>query len=296
MKCPKCGFTNNRSGSRCLSCGTSFREKQQLTIEPEQVQQPAQTVPDWRKEVTRKAREYGERKKYLTTPPRPLKEHVHEPQPEQHESIRTSVEVAAAVEPGPPPIAPEVFSPPLKPSHPPLPREPQPRRRLELDVTPEVKFPIEVEPEATEEPSLYIGRRFLALLIDHAIMLGLAFALMFFFRQVLSYDLKTKFESAWLPIIGAILLFHFLYYFYFHKTSRQTPGLLFLSLEIRNPSSSSISASKIITRWAALVFLNVFNLVPFFLGKNFLLLDLLSETEVRSFKDKNLVFNHEGHE
>src|SRR5262245_37486713 len=128
MKCPKCGFNNNRSGTRCLSCGISFREQQQLTIEPEQVQQSAQTIPDWRKEVTRKAREFGERKKYLTTPPRPLKEHVHQAQPEQREPIRTSVEVAAAVEPEPPSIPPEAFSPRLKTSPPPFPREPQPRR------------------------------------------------------------------------------------------------------------------------------------------------------------------------
>src|SRR5262245_65856448 len=81
MKCPKCGFTNNRPGTRCLKCGTLFPEQEQLIIEPERMQQTTSAVPEWRKEVTRKAREYGERKKILTTPPRPLKEQPTEPEP-----------------------------------------------------------------------------------------------------------------------------------------------------------------------------------------------------------------------
>jgi uncharacterized RDD family membrane protein YckC len=287
MKCPKCGFTNNRPGNRCLKCGVPFPEQQQLSIEPE-IQQAKPTVPEWRKEVTRKAREFGEKKKILTTPQRPLKEHARDPEPSvQHEPILPRVEVSASVEPAPARITPEVFHPPLKSSPQPLPREPQPKRRLELDLEQMLPPQIELESDATEEPPLHIGRRFASLLVDHAILIGLAFAVMFFFREVMSYDLKTKFESAWIPIIGAILLFHFLYYFYFHKTARQTPGQVFLSLEIRNPSSGSISTGKVFTRWAALVFLNVLNLLPLFFGKKFLLLDRISETEVRSFKEKN---------
>jgi uncharacterized RDD family membrane protein YckC len=289
MKCPKCSFTNNRPGPRCLKCGAPFPEQQQLSIEPEPVQQTNPSVPDWRKEVTRKAREFGERKKILTTPPRPLKERAGDLEPSiQHEPILPRVEVSTAtIEPEPPRIRSEVFPPPLKTSPHPLIREPQPKRRLELDLEPILVPEIELESDTTEEHPLYIGRRTAALFIDHAILIGLAFAVMFFFREVLSFDLQTKFESGWPPIIGAMLLFHFLYYFYFHTTSRQTPGQVFLSMEIRNPSSGSISGGQVFGRWAALVFLNVFNLVPFFLGKNFLLLDLLSGTVVRSFKEKN---------
>jgi uncharacterized RDD family membrane protein YckC len=287
MKCPKCGFTNNRPGTRCLKCGSPYPH-QQLLIESERMQESDSAVPDWRKEVTRKAREYGERKKILTTPPRPLKEHADGPEPsDRRPPILPTVEVSAAIEPEPARISHEVFHPPLNTVAPPLPREPLPRRRLELDLSEFLPPPLELESEATEAPSLYMGRRFAALLVDHAILIGFGFAVMFFFREVLSYDLRTKFETAWLPIIGAMLLFHFLYYFYFHKTSRQTPGLLFLSLEIRNPSGGSISSGKVFGRWACLVFLNFLNLLPLFFGKKFLLLDLLSSTEVRSFKEKN---------
>jgi uncharacterized RDD family membrane protein YckC len=289
MKCPKCGFTNNRSGTRCVKCGNPFPEQQQLSIEPEPAQQTKPSVPDWRQEVIRKAREYGERKKILTTPPRPLKEHANDPEPSiRHEPIAPAVEVSTAtIEPERTRITPGVFPPTLKTSPQALLREPQPRRRLELDLDGILPPGIELESDTNEEHPLNIGRRFAALLVDHAILIGLTFAVIFFFREVLSYDLRTKFESAWFPIIAAMMLFHFLYYFYFHTTSRQTPGQVFLSLEIRNPSGGSISAGTVFGRWAALVFLNVFNLVPLFLGKNFLLLDLLSGTEVRSFKEKN---------
>jgi uncharacterized RDD family membrane protein YckC len=310
MKCPKCGFTPSRPATRCVRCGTSYPEPQQLSIEPEPVLQAAATaVPDWRKEVTRKAREYGERKKILTTPPRPLKEQESEPAVQQQrtvprferiaprvepvlprvEPIVPRVEVSAAIEPEPQ-ITTEVLPPPIKTSPPPLIREQQPIRRIELDLEEVLPLQVELESETSEEHPLYIGRRFAALLSDHVIMIGLVFAVWFFSRVVFGYDLKVKFESSALPIIGALLVFHFLYYFYFHKTSRQTPGQVFLSLEIRNPSTNSIPARKVIGRWASLVFLNVFNLLPVFLGKKFLLLDLLSGTEVRSFKD----FNHEG--
>jgi uncharacterized RDD family membrane protein YckC len=310
MKCPKCGFTPSRPATRCVRCGTSYPEEQQLVIEPEPVLQTTAAVPDWRKEVTRKAREYGERKKILTTPPRPLKEQGSEPPVQQQrtsprfERIAPRVEPvlprvepisppAVEVSPAEPQITPEVLTPPIKTSPPPLIREPQPIRRIELDLEEILPPELEFESDNAEEHDLYLGRRFAALLSDHVIMIGLIFAVSFFLRLVFSYDVRTKFESSALLMLGAVLLFHFLYYFYFHKTSRQTPGQVFLSLEIRAPSSGSIPAGKIIGRWASMVFLNVFNLVPVFLGKNCLLLDLLSGTEVRSFKDKK-DFNHEG--
>src|SRR5262245_20770227 len=302
MKCPKCGFTPSRPATRCVRCGTSYPEQQQLLIDPEPVLQAAAAVPDWRKEVTRKAREYGERKKILTTPPRPLKEHAIDPEPPLQqqrvmprverivprvEPVLPRVEVSAAIETEPQ-ITSEVLPPPIEASAPPLIREPQPVRRIELDIGQMLPLELEVESETTEEHPLYIGRRFAAFLSDHVIMIGFVFAVWFFSRVVLSYDLRAKFESSPVPIIGALLLFHFLYYFYFHKTARQTPGQIFLSLEIRNPSSGSISAGKVIGRWAALVFLNIFNIMPLFFGKNFLLLDRISDTEVRSFNEKTL--------
>lgn len=284
MKCPKCGFTNNRPGSRCIKCGAFFQEQQPPEIETT-MQQTKTAVPDWRREVTRKAREYGERKKILTTPPRPLKEHTSDSEPSiQHEPLRSNVEVSVSIEPESVRITPEVFRTPLKNAAQPLPRETQPRRRLELDLEEMLPLEIELDSDTPEEPSLHLGRRFASLVVDHAILVGLVFAVMFFFREVLSYDLKTK--LAWIPIIGAMLLFHFLYYFYFHKSARQTPGQVFLSLEIRNPSSGGLSTGQVFSRWAALVFLNVFNILPLFFGRNFLLLDLLSGTEVRSFKEK----------
>lgn len=303
MKCPKCGFTPSRPATRCVRCGTSYPEQQQLEIEPEPVLQATAAVPDWRKEVTRKAREFGERKKILTTPPRPLKEQSIDPEPPVRreravprperivprvEPILPPVEVStAAIEPETPAVNAEVFHSPSKSSPPPsVLREQQPIRRIELDLEQILPSEIEIGSEGTDEHPLYIGKRFAALLADHVIMIGLIFAVIFFAR-VLGYDLRAKFGSFWLPMIGAVLLFHFLYYFYFHKTSRQTPGQVFLSLEIRNPSTGAIPTGNVIGRWAALVFLNVFNLVPLFLGKNFLLLDYLSGTEVRSFKEKS---------
>src|SRR5262245_14374141 len=147
MKCPKCGFTPSRPATRCVRCGTSFPEEQ-LSIEPEPVLQAKAVVPEWRKEVTRKAREYGERKKILTTPPRPLKEHAIDPESSVHrervvqrhdrivprvEPILPHVEISTAIEPEPQ-ITPEVLPPIIKASPPPLIREPQPVRRIELDL------------------------------------------------------------------------------------------------------------------------------------------------------------------
>jgi uncharacterized RDD family membrane protein YckC len=308
MKCPKCGFTPSRPATRCVRCGTSYPEQHQLEIEPEPVLQATAAIPDWRKEVTRKAREFGERKKILTTPPRPLKEQSNDSEPPRKqervvsrparivpnveptlprvEPVLPGVQISVAMEPEPQ-FTSENLAPPIKTSPPPLIREPQRTRRIELDLVEEVlPLEVEVESENAEEHPLYIGRRFAALLSDHVIMIGLIFAVWFFLRLVLSFDVRTKLESSSVLILGGVLLFHFFYYFYFHKTSRQTPGQVFLSLEIRNPSSGSISVSQIIGRWAALVFLNIFNIMPLFFGKNFLLLDYLSATEVRSFKEK----------
>lgn len=287
MKCPKCGFTNNRSVTRCVKCGAGFPGEQRTSTEQETAQQARPSVPEWRKEVTRKAREYGERKKVLTTPPRPLKEQGSDSEPATPEAPALHKrEIPASVESEPARTTPEVFPSQTKSSSEPLIQQSQPHRRLEFDLQEIAPPDAELDSDTSEEPSLYLGRRLASLLVDHAILGGLAYALAFFCREVLSYDLKTIYESAPLPIIGAILLFHFLYYFYFHKTARQTPGQVFFSLEVRDPLSGGIASGKVFTRWAALVFLNVLNLLPLLFGKSFLLLDRLSGTEVRSFKEK----------
>ncbi len=288
MKCPKCGFANNRPVTRCVKCGAGLPGEQRTSTEQETAQQARPLIPEWRKEVTRKAHEYGERKKVLTTPPGPLKEHGSDSEPATPEvPVLHKPEIPASVESEPVRTTPEVFPSQMKSSSEPLIQQSQPHRRLEFDLQEITPPDPELDSDTTEEPSLYLGRRLASLLVDHAILGGLAYAVAFFCHEVLSYDLKSVFESAPLPSLGAILLFHFLYYLYFHKIARQTPGQVFFSLEVRDPLSGGIASGKVFIRWAALVLLNVLNLLPLLFGKNFLLLDRLSGTQVRSFKEKH---------
>ncbi|PWT92572.1 MAG: hypothetical protein C5B54_03325, partial [Acidobacteria bacterium] len=86
------------------------------------------------------------------------------------------------------------------------------------------------------------------------------------------------------PVAGALALIHGGYYCYFYKVFHQTPGQVFLKLELRDPVTGNIAIGKIITRWLAMVFLNLFNLVPLFWGSD-LLLDRLSRTYIRQLKN-----------
>jgi hypothetical protein len=61
---------------------------------------------------------------------------------------------------------------------------------------------------------------------------------------------------------------------------------LFFALEVRDTSSGTVSFGKALGRWASLVFFNVFNFAPLFWGREFLLHDFLSGTEVRSLKSR----------
>jgi uncharacterized RDD family membrane protein YckC len=291
MKCPNCGFTNERTGTRCLRCGSGLVEHPETPIAAEAIptSQPA-NVPEWRQEVTRKAREFGERKKTLTTPPRPLKEQPADTAEENQRYETSKAEpVFARIEPPASHPKEELssFSPPPRVHEPPIPiiiKEAAPQHRLELDVPQMIAF----EEESDAEAPLHVGRRAASFLVDHAIMGAVIFVVGLICRELFSYDLQTINRSSPLAVISGILLFHFIYYFYFLKTARQTPGQVFFSLEVREPlSGTSIGSGKIFSRWASIVFLNVFNVVPLFFGKKFLLMDHLSGTVVRSMKPED---------
>jgi uncharacterized RDD family membrane protein YckC len=290
MKCPNCGFTNDRTGTRCLRCGSELIEHTQVPVASESTaaSQPA-VVPDWRKEVTRKAREFGERKKTLTTPPRALKEQLADASDEnQHHEVLKEEPVFARIEP---PISHpkeelSSYSPPPRLQEPPIPiilKETAPQHRLELDL-PQM---IALEEESEAEAPLHLGRRAASFLVDHVIMVIVIIVVGLVCRELFNYDLQSIGRSSPLAVISGILLFHFIYYFYFLTTARQTPGQVFFSLEVREPSGTTIGSGKIFSRWASLLFLNVFNIVPVFFGKKFLLLDHLSGTVVRSMKPED---------
>jgi uncharacterized RDD family membrane protein YckC len=91
-------------------------------------------------------------------------------------------------------------------------------------------------------------------------------------------------KGSWPALLGVFLLAHCLYYVYFYSTSRQTPGQVFVALELRDPLSSRISLQRILVRWLSMVILNVLNFIPLISKKNYLLLDQFSGTEIRSLK------------
>ncbi|HSE42415.1 MAG TPA: RDD family protein, partial [Acidobacteriota bacterium] len=221
-------------------------EHAELEATPVSVSSSA-SVPEWRKEVTRKAREFGERKKVLTTPPRPLKENpnephaAHEPKSVKFQDLDKDEPVFIEPPPLPPPLPPvpppaivtpneeiSTFTPPEPIDEPVIPVIIQERRqqpRLELDLS-EVVPLIE---ESEHDLPLHVGRRAASFVVDHSIIGVVIFVVAFLCREIFSYDLQTVNQSP-VPFISGILLFHFLYYFYFWKTSRQTPGQVFFSL------------------------------------------------------------------
>jgi hypothetical protein len=156
-------------------------------------------------------------------------------------------------------------------------------RRIELDQ--DVKQILVLEEETEAEAPLHFWRRTASLLVDHAILGVIIFVVSFISREFFNYDLQS--QLAPLPLFSGLLFFHFLYYFYFLKTARQTPGQVFFSLEVREPLSGSIGAGKIFYRWISLVFLNVLNVLPLLFGKKFFLMDRLSGTDVRSMKPES---------
>ncbi len=237
-------------------------------------------VPDWRREVSEKARAFGEKKKLLTTPQRPLDE--------------TRQEMAEPSDPLTTQDSPESDTP-LSPSSG---IEPEPRMILQtpepessVDLAPRVRPQDWIAPEPLEKHDSvqtgkqhFLGRRTASFLIDHTIIIVLSLLLLYVCGLIIGYDSWTVIRTAWVPLLGVFLLFHFMYYAYFYKTSRQTPGQVFFNLELRHASSSYIPFLKIFVRWMAMIFLNVFNFIPLAMKDGHLLLDQLSQTEIRSLK------------
>ena len=229
-------------------------------------------LPEWKREVAEKVKAYGERKKRLTTPPEPIKETI-EPPIVQEQVVQN-----------PEPVLRE---PPVY---------------LEAEVKEVVFQPIETVNESTFEVwtedlegteteeeltgrsrAPYVLRRIVAGLIDHALLLLMLVIVLFPFSFVLGESMEWLIVNTWKATLGLYLLMHFLYHLYFFRSSRQTPGMLFVSLELRDPGGQTIAVGKIIVRWFTCIVLNVFNFVPALLGKPYLLHDHIANTEMRSF-------------
>jgi uncharacterized RDD family membrane protein YckC len=142
------------------------------------------------------------------------------------------------------------------------------------------------EQEIDETPSsvLLLGRRTKAFILDTMIVIVLYFLFLYLGYRFLNFDFRSFLSVSWKSLLQIFLLTHFLYYLYFYKISRQTPGQVFFALELRDPFSSQIGLGKILLRWLCLVFLNILNLLPLLTQHKFLLLDRLSGTEIRSLK------------
>jgi|GEM_PF-3453311 len=247
-------------------------------------------TPEWKKEIAEKVKAYGERKKRLITPPGPVLESIDPPL-----NTREVPVVPSYSKPQEP-----VFQQ-IQEQHPETPlREPKPSPSLpteplhppSLEVwTDDLRGVSEFEQvlvQAQEEHSVaggpYTGRRLLAGLIDHTILVILLLVFLGAFSILTGESIDAQLISPWKVTIPAFLIFHFIYYVYFFRATRQTPGMVFLSLELRDPVSSVIPVGKVLARWISMLVINVFNLLPVLIGKPFLLMDLISATEMRSFK------------
>lgn len=303
MKCLKCGFVTSETKEQCARCGSPLpahlaapRNSAHRIVTPAPPppqQEPSPEVPDWRKEVTRKVKEYGEKKKILTTPPQPLRDNrkvdiqpepalFAEPDPPRPKITTSVLSRVEPPEPDPPP-------PPPAPAGP----LPEPRMIRQLPPLDEEIFAGDLELDTFEEEDempgdegtrLYLGRRAGSLLIDSAIIVVLHAVLLYLCAEIISRSFHDLLLETWLPLAGIFLLFHCLYYSYFYKTSRQTPGQVFFGVEIRDPMAGGISLQRILVRWFCFVFLNVFNFIPLLLGRHFLLLDRISGTRIQSLK------------
>jgi uncharacterized RDD family membrane protein YckC len=270
MKCSTCGYQNSPARQQCIKCGA--------TLLPAAKTSPAAPVPDWRKEITRKARAYGERKKLLTTPPHPLKENA----------VQDQVEDQAEMPPRPVLISsPEPFEEPVHQEQSPVVE--QNLRSAPIDIVKQDLagidlFEAETEPETSSTTSAFFMRRLAALCIDHAILIVLQIVLAAIIARIVDMDVVSLAQSSWKVYVSVFAAWHFLYYLYFYRTSRQTPGQVFLGVELRDPASSEIPFSKILVRWIVMIVFNVFNAIPLFFHRNWLLLDRISGTEIRSMK------------
>jgi uncharacterized RDD family membrane protein YckC len=318
MQCPKCGSLNPDSREQCSRCGAPLSE----TIS-------AATVPDWRKEVTKKVKAYGDRKRSLTTPPGPIKERTvaldDMPEPaavEEREVLEE--ELKPAIEP-PKPSAFQRKRDSIAPSSPPQPpRWPAPNQNSSTgselhakskklsegidiwkdDLVSEEVIEEEEEPQELrglkeasrkllvdsdlESPRVsetYFWRRTAAFFIDSVVLCGAYAALVYGYSALMQDDVIPLIRAAWPSICELLLLAHFLYYLYFYSTSRQTPGQVFFSIELRESGGGpDIPFHKILVRWLSMVLFNLFNLLPLLFGKSHLLMDQISGTEIRALK------------
>src|SRR5688500_8335971 len=123
MKCLKCVFVTSESKVACGRCGASMpvkergqsgadhRKPQAAPAQPPAASGPGREPgPAWRREVTRKVKEYGEKRKYLTPPPQPLKER----NPETDEAPAAAVESEPGPSAPPPAMRPQPVEPPRR--------------------------------------------------------------------------------------------------------------------------------------------------------------------------------------
>jgi uncharacterized RDD family membrane protein YckC len=287
VKCPQCGYAISEKKRRCEQCGLPVSAMLKMATPQEQPEPPAPVavspeVPDWRREVSEKLKAYGERKRTLLTPPSPIKES------EKHSSAGRSRPILMETPEQPTATAMRPVSRPERPA------ATQPANTSDVSANhlsaphaevwntdfEELRRDLEQE---TSEQNLFLGRRALSLLIDNTIIIVLCLVLLYLFSYSFSLDIMTFALSYWPSITSVVLLAHCLYYVYFYSTSRQTPGQVFVALEVKDPNSARIDLGKILIRWSVMVGLNLLNLLPVLFNKKYLLSDKLSGTEIRSF-------------
>lgn len=286
MRCLKCGFSNPPQRETCSKCGLPLARIDSDTLSSEvplsKEKKSERPVSEWRQEVVEKAKAYGERKRTLTTPPRPLKEQEEEGEEPEKAPVKVAPSGATprstSPEPTPDTGRPSEVSA-LRNVTPPV--IPQAMEIQAGDVADWNRF--DVDSETQDAHPVRLWKRGASLLIDSTIIIVLIGGSVLVAGRLLAYDWRAFVQNTWTSLLELSLLFHCLYYAYFYKTSRQTPGQVFFSLELRDTFSSEIPLTKILIRWTALVFLNFLNLLPA-IRKKPLLLDQLSGTEIRSLK------------
>jgi len=249
-------------------------------------------TPEWKKEIAEKVKAYGERKKRLITPPGPIKETADLPEQLKEPSVPV---YAKTVEPAreekvetvlvEKPAAEAKSVPPLQPAPEPLIHPSVEVWTADLETVPPFDASLGLiaeEPASAGAP--YASRRLVAGIIDHTILIVLMIVFMGAYSLLTGEAMEAQIASPWRVTLPAFLICHCIYFLYFFRATRPTPGMVFLSLELRDPGSSVIPFGKVLVRWLFMVIVNVFNFVPVLLGKKFLVMDLISTTEMRSFK------------
>ena len=257
-------------------------------------------LPEWKKEIAEKVKAYEERKKRLTTPPHPLK----------NSALQNQEEIP--VKQPSPPVVPVDEAPVSRSSV--IPQREHIKRVVQAQITPaesnlevwteDVESvlpvnPLAIKPDhqqqgivkedfdeegAVPRPQLYLLRRAVALAVDHVMLITVAAVLLFVFAFFLNQSLQSLVLSRWKGSLGLFLTLHCAYHLYFWRGSRQTPGMLFVSLELRDPVLSTIGFGKLVVRWLLLVVLGPLNLVPVIIGKDFVIMDQITNTRIRSFQ------------